>query len=44
MEVLNGEEVDTIENERDDTKRSMKIMLKSKFTDIFFSNNIIEIE
>jgi GC-rich sequence DNA-binding factor len=29
MEVLNGEDVDTIENETDETKRNMKLMLKS---------------
>ena len=33
MEVLNGEEVDTvIENETDEVKRSMKIILKSEQT------------
>ena len=29
MEILNGNDADQIENERDETKRSMKLMLKS---------------
>jgi hypothetical protein len=30
MEILNGNDGNEIENETDDTKRSMKLMLKSK--------------
>lgn len=29
MEILNGDDVDTVENETDEEKRSMKLMLKS---------------
>ena len=30
MEILNGNDGDEIENETDDSKRSMKLMLRSK--------------